>query len=237
MLFEEAAWIGNEIQKLVGTGNIQRVLNIGSSTRESWETEQNHVETYVINRIKNAGVRLVNTDIKKGEGVDIAGDLNDLKLIGELSEMDFNLVICANLLEHVKDPGKIALNISRIVKPDNFIIVTVPRIYPYHPDPEDYLFRPDAIELIKYFKGFDLVTSAEVRGKRAINHKGKTKYYSCYFQVLLSQPKQLLITIVRLLTPFYKYANWKKTACYLPKIFQKFSVTCIVLVRKDSSNA
>lgn len=237
MLFEEAIWIGNEIQKLTGAVSIQRVLNIGSSTRESWETEQNHVQAYVINKIINAGARLINTDIKKGEGVDIAGDLNDPKLIEELSEMDFNLVICANLLEHVKDPEKIAASISQIVKPGNYAIVTVPRIYPYHPDPEDYLFRPDAKELQTYFKGFDLVASADVKGKRAINRKGKTKYYSCYFQVLLSQPKQLLITIVRLLTPFYKYANWKKTAFYFPKIFQKFSVTCIVLVKNDLSNA
>lgn len=232
MLFEEAAWIGNEIQKLARAGTIQKVLNIGSSTRESWESVQHHVEEYVINSIKNAGARLVNTDIKKGEGVDIVGDLNDPELIEELSAMDFNLVLCANLLEHVKDPRKIAANISNIVKPGNYIIVTVPRNYPFHPDPDDYLFRPDVNELKNIFQGFDLVDSAEVKGRRAINNHGNTKFYFCYFQVLWSQPKQLFITLVRLLTPFYKFANWKKTAWYFPKFFSHFSVTCIVLVKK-----
>jgi len=235
MLVEEAEWIGAQLEKLIRSGSIKSVLNVGSSTSDSWNEFQPHVEKFVFNKLKNQNIVLLNTDIKEGSGVDLAGDLNDEPFIIKLSEMNFSLVICANLLEHVKDPARIAAHISKLLNNGSYAIITVPHIYPYHPDPDDYLFRPGIENLKSLFPALKLVSAAIVRGSRTLRKQSEIKICSNYIQVLLNDPRLFALTFLRLLTPFYKYKNWKKTAFYLPFFFKPFSVTCLVLVKNGNN--
>lgn len=234
MLIEEAKWIGNELGRLIHLGNIKKVLNIGSSTADSWTSVQKHVKEFVMLPLEKSNISIVNTDIKDGEGVEIAGDLNDEEFIKKLNEDKFDLIICSNLLEHVESPVRIASHISQLVRKGSFAIITVPRNYPYHPDPEDYLFRPDINGLKDLFRGLDCVSAAIVEGRRALVKNNRIKYCSNYIQVLINDPRLLILTFLRLITPFYRYSNWKKTAGYLPYIFKPFSVTCMVLVKQEN---
>ena len=233
MLIEEAVWVGNELEKLIHSGTIKTILNIGSSTAESWNDIQKHVQEFVYAPLEKSDIKLIHTDIKQGDGVDIAGDLNDEVFIKKLKEKNIDLVICANLLEHIDYPSKIATHLTQLLKIGSYAIVTVPRIYPYHPDPEDFLFRPDINTLKALFCELDLVSSSVVEGRRALVKNGRMKYCSNYINVLMNDPRLLILTFLRLLLPFYKFRNWKKTAYYLPYFFKSFSATCIVFVKNQ----
>lgn len=54
------------------------------------------------------------------------------------SENSFDAVICAELLEHVRDPRRVLLEVSRILRPGGKLIASVPFLFPIHGDPEDY---------------------------------------------------------------------------------------------------
>jgi SAM-dependent methyltransferase len=234
MLIEEAEWIGKELEKLINSGAIKNVLNVGSSTADSWTDNQKHIREYILSPLEKSNIKVTNTDLKEGDGVDFAGDLNDEAFVAKLVEKKFDLVLCANLLEHVEQPFRIAAHITQLLHNDSIAIITVPHVYPYHPDPADYLFRPDINELKELFTRLTLVSSALVEGRRSVWRKDKMKTCSNYMQVLINDPRLLILTVLRLLTPFYKYRNWKKTAFYLPYFFKHFSVTCLVLVKHEN---
>lgn len=50
----------------------------------------------------------------------------------------FDVVICAELLEHVFNPPTILRETYRILKPKGILLITVPFLYPIHGDPYDF---------------------------------------------------------------------------------------------------
>lgn len=62
-------------------------------------------------------------------------------------------VICCEVLEHVRNPEQCCSELFRIVAPGGRLFLSVPFLYPIHPDPTDYLrFTPQWIETV--FGGF-----------------------------------------------------------------------------------
>lgn len=56
----------------------------------------------------------------------------DLHRLSEIS-LTFDLVLCLNVLEHVRNPFIVAQQLTRVLKPSGYLFVTVPFIYPAHP--------------------------------------------------------------------------------------------------------
>ena len=50
----------------------------------------------------------------------------------------FDGVICAELLEHVRDPLVVLREVHRVLRPGATLLVTVPFMFPIHADPYDY---------------------------------------------------------------------------------------------------
>lgn len=50
----------------------------------------------------------------------------------------FGTVICAHLLEHVKNPFDAAHNISELVSPGGRVFIQVPLVQAFHAFPDDY---------------------------------------------------------------------------------------------------
>jgi SAM-dependent methyltransferase len=84
--------------------------------------------------------RFVGLDIASGPNVDvtadIAGDLSALRR--KLPVAQFGFIICAHVLEHVREPWVAARNIFHLLKPSGHLFVTVPWVQGYHDFPDDY---------------------------------------------------------------------------------------------------
>jgi SAM-dependent methyltransferase len=100
------------------------------------------------------GARVVCVDLFPGKGVDLVADAHDMHMVPDNS-VDF--VTSISVLEHVRDPQRVVREIYRILKPGGVIYVSVPFVYNFHGDPDDFYrfsFRGVAI-LCEAFERLD----------------------------------------------------------------------------------
>lgn len=71
-----------------------------------------------------SGAELTTCDAKANEGVDHVVDLHALPF----AEGQFDLVLCIQVLEHIRHPGQACAELFRVLKPGGFAIITVPQI-------------------------------------------------------------------------------------------------------------
>ncbi|MGH8691989.1 MAG: class I SAM-dependent methyltransferase [Burkholderiales bacterium] len=91
------------------------------------------------------GVDYVGADLEAGKGVDVVVDLT--KGLGGLEEHRFALAICCSVLEHTPEPWVMAGNITRLLRPDGVLYLSVPWVWRYHAYPDDYFrFSPRAVQ-------------------------------------------------------------------------------------------
>jgi hypothetical protein len=147
---------------LLDLPGISPLLNLGSSTRHFREVIKPHIEMELFAPLREAGVKIVHSDLKEDEGVDFAGDILDPDVMGRLKEMGFKSVLLSNLLEHVRDRETVAAACEEIVGSGGFILATVPSSYPYHADPIDTYYRPSPAELADVFGKSEPLIAEEV---------------------------------------------------------------------------
>jgi hypothetical protein len=75
--------------------------------------------------------------------VDINGDLGDDKFRYTLATIKYNLILCNNVVTHVKHPNYVFEVISNCLSDDGFVNITAPIQYPYCADPIDSKYRPN----------------------------------------------------------------------------------------------
>jgi hypothetical protein len=213
MLEKEAIWIAGELNR-IGTES-SPVLNVGSSTLYFRTQLQPFIHERIIVPFEKAGGAFLHLDMKKEEGVDLAGDLMDAAFREEVKALSIKGILCSNLLEHVEDPAAVCALLMAVVQPGGYIILTVPYRYPYHNDPIDTMFRPEVNDLEQLLPGCGLVNGEIV-----------TIEGTSFFRMLLKHPKLLAVTFARTLLPFYKFSSWKHIVAYLPDSFKPFQVTC-----------
>jgi SAM-dependent methyltransferase len=160
MLKEEAKFIGNEIKIILKEKKIKSVLDIGSSTLEFRTITQPFIQQEIFDLLERNRINVIHLDQKKAKGVDLVCDIDKLNNLEE----KYDLVLCFNLLEHVKNPKETIKNIERLVEKKGTLIITVPYCYPYHPDPIDNLFRPRPQELASLFTHCQLINSQVQKG-------------------------------------------------------------------------
>ena len=129
MLIEEAKWIGEELKKICKPNH--KLLNIGSSNLKHRNLVQPHMNEYIFKPLYLKNVKIVHTDIKADEGVDLVGELTDQKFINELYKETFECLMCTNLLS-ILHKDIIINTIDKILKKGAYCLITVPYNYPYH---------------------------------------------------------------------------------------------------------
>ncbi len=76
---------------------------------------------------------------------DVIADIMDLPF----SKDEFDTVICTEVLEHVSDPFLLFKELSRVLKPSGYLLLSSGWMAPYHKEPEDYWrFSPAAYRLL-----------------------------------------------------------------------------------------
>jgi hypothetical protein len=161
-MFEAEAIRLREI--LLEQRTISPLLNLGSSTREFREVTKPHIQRELFGPLAAAGVAVVHSDVKQADGVDLVGDILDPAVAGGLKSRGFRCILCANLLEHVRNRGAIAAACEEIVGSGGLILATVPSSFPYHADPIDSGFRPSPGELAGLFRRSEPLLAEVVAG-------------------------------------------------------------------------
>lgn len=218
MLIKESLWIKDIIRDLnlpPGT----KILNIGSQD-EKYLKQQYYIKENIVDTCADEGYQIVNLDIESGKGVDIAGDICSEEIQMKLQEMKISAIFLFNILEHVTDIRSICNCAERILLKGGYLLFSGPYVFPKHLDPIDNLFRPKPNDLLRYFNTLDIVDSAIM----------KDYTYSYY---LFRNLRLFFMTLMRILTPFYKFNKWRTVIIPKLRYFNKtYKVTC-VLLRKN----
>lgn len=166
MRIEEARWIGSMIELHVPESSMtgRTALNLGSGTAQSRTLNKPHIENLTIRPLKKKGLTVIHSDMFPADGVDLVGNLFDQKFQLKLAALHPEVVMFCNILEHLPslEREKVPALIRHIVAPGGLVIVTVPHSYPYHPDPIDTLYRPNATELERLFSDYAVIESAVI---------------------------------------------------------------------------
>jgi SAM-dependent methyltransferase len=111
--------------------------------------------------------RYVAVDFARG---DSAWDYGRLSVIGELdrlpvAEAMFDVAICTQVLEHVREPGLVLDELARALRPGGQLFVSAPQWWFEHQKPHDY-FRYTSFGLRHLFErsGFEVVSVAPIGG-------------------------------------------------------------------------
>ncbi len=215
MLVKESEWLFENISQLnTDENHIFPLGNIGSSDEKQLQI-QPWVYHKLMNPLKELG-KVFNVDIKQSKDVDFCGDLLDPKFIEELKKSGIQSILCANILTNIQSKETFANSIIDVIPENGFIFVSVSNRFPYVADPVDTLFRPDLKELKELFPNTKIIKESIIEGPT-------------YFQFLIDHKTVLAITLVRLLTPFYKFKNWKNLVKYVPNLFKPFRTSCLIL--------
>jgi SAM-dependent methyltransferase len=138
-----------------GAPSVSMILNLGSGVQ---------------NRLPG----LINLDIYPHENTDVAGDAHRLPFLAE--SMD-GVWLCA-VMEHLRRPFDVADEVFRVLKPDGFVLVTVPFIQPRHGSPYDY-FRYT----------LDVGLGCQVEGQKVIISKKQRPFFEITFSDCSSTPQ------------------------------------------------
>jgi hypothetical protein len=161
MLSTEAAWLEEELARLPSEA-LDPLLSVGSGTTDAREMLQPWISALVMAPLERRGVHVIHHEYAEGPGVDVAGDLGDPAVAERLRALGARSVLCCNVLEHLADRSPVTSLLESLVAPGGYLILTVPRRFPFHPDPIDTMYRPSVAELASEFPGLRLERGEEV---------------------------------------------------------------------------
>lgn len=102
------------------------------------------------------GCEYVGTDMEAGIGVDVVCDFTDtFELIdARLGGARFRTIVCFSVMEHCRQPFRMAENITALAVPRASLFLSVPWVWNFHGFPDDYWrFTPSAVrELFPQFR-------------------------------------------------------------------------------------
>jgi hypothetical protein len=220
----EAEWLGARMSSLAPS-ELFPLLNVGSSTHSFRTAVQPWIDEQIFAPLRAVGGQVVHLDIKDDDGVDVVGDLLDPDLLPRLAPLKIRSILVSNLFEHVTDREAIAAALLRLVPAGGFIIVSGPQSYPFHADPIDTLFRPSLAEMHAYFPGTEILSSAVI-------DSGNWRDWDAG-----ERGRSLSRTLLRLLLPFYRPAQWWIVARQAPYLIRHITAFALVLRKLPSADA
>lgn len=150
MLKREAQWIASAFEG-IESARLFPFVNIGSSSAQLREVDQPFIEQLIFEPLRRRGGPIHHVDGKAEPGVDLILDLALDTAWEQLRSLQPRCVLCSSVFEHVADRQLLAQRLISLLQPGGYLLVSVPSLFPYHPDPIDTGFRPDPAQLIALF--------------------------------------------------------------------------------------
>lgn len=225
MFVAETQWLARALAERRAE-EISPLLNLGSSTRAFREKEQPWTEKLLFAPLRARGVNIVHLDAREGEGIDLRADILADADLPRIRGTGARAILCCNILEHVRDPVKLAARCAEIAGPGGLIFVTVPFSYPRHRDPIDTMYRPGPEELRRLFLGADMLNGEII--DTGESYRGQVK----------RRPWILLRHLLRLPFPFVGFEDWRHSMRKTYWLIHNYRVTCAVFrVRAREADA
>ncbi|MBV8801162.1 MAG: hypothetical protein JO208_15325 [Alphaproteobacteria bacterium] len=215
MFKAEARWLYKQIAALPAE-QVTPVLNIGSSTQHFREVEQPWTSQELFAPLRASGIRVIHLDFREGDGIDVRADILGDEDVPRLKALRANSILCCNILEHVREPERLAARCLQIVQPGGLVFVTVPFSYPYHRDPIDTMYRPSPEELAKLFAPARMVRGEVLDVEESYRDK------------IRQRPWILLRHALRAPIPFVDREKWRRSMRKLYWLKHNYEVTAAV---------
>ncbi len=219
MHIEEAIWIQEQLENLQDT-DITPLLNLGSSTHKFRTESQPFIDQLIFAPLRARNLKIIHSDIKKDEGVDIVGNILDPSFSRNIKENHVRLVLCSNMLEHVFNLKDMTTAINKLLPENGLLIVTVPYKYPLHMDPIDTGFRPTPEEISNLFPNTYIMDE-------------KVVYVGKVYDGIKKKPLELPRMLIRIFLPFIRFQGWKTVVNKLLWMFKKRYVSCVLLKKRS----
>lgn len=215
MFKAEARWLREQVLSFA-PDTVSPLLNIGSSTKHFREVEQPWNEAELFAPLRARGIRVIHSDFRDGEGIDVRADILSDADLPRLKALNAKAILCCNILEHVREPKKLAQRCIKIVGQNGLVFVTVPYSYPHHRDPIDTMYRPSPDELASLFAQAQML-----RGE--ILDVGES-----YRDQVRERPWILMRHVLRAPVPFLGLTKWKRSMGKLYWLKHNYRVTAAV---------
>lgn len=195
------------------------MILLGSNGKLNGPSGQSFISRHIIDPATQRGVKFIHSDLAPAPGVDIAGDLFDDEVLEKLRACNPKVILCANILEHVLQPGLLVERINKILPTSAIVIYTVPSSFPYHPAPIDTYFRPSPGELSMLSADLKVVVEEEVN----------CETFSSQIQ---NNPSLILRYVIHTLLFFINLRRSMSAVHRILWLFKKYSVS-LVIARKN----
>ena len=212
---QEAQWVGEKLRGI----NCRVVLNLGSGSKRFREVSKPYIDREIFEPLARAGARVVHSDLKAGEGVDIGGDLFDAVVQARLRELRADAIVACNIMEHLpKDyRERFPAVLDSLLPPGGTLVVTVPYSYPYHADPIDTLYRPSPQDLCACFPRYEVLDARTI----------SSESYGDEF--VAGGAFRMVRKVLRMAFPFVRPKRWLSHAHRFLWLFRPYRLTGVVL--------
>ncbi len=215
MMYCDAEWL-EQVFARYSNEELSPIVNIGSSTRHFREVVQPFVHEQVFAPLEARGIKIIHSDIKDGEGVDISCDIFDDAGLEKLKALKPQALICTHMFEHVLDRELLASRLMALLPPGGLFFITVPMSYHYHADPIDTMYRPNPDELGDLFPNERILEKNVLTGDNYWSHIRK-RPFTLFFRHFF-----------RFFTPFLGMKKWKRSMRKLYWLRNNYKVAAIV---------
>jgi ubiquinone/menaquinone biosynthesis C-methylase UbiE len=84
--------------------------------------------------INGHGLNVLTLNISAEKGADLLSDAVEIAL----SDMSIDVIVCSEVLEHVRNPVPVLREVRRVLKHDGILLATIPFLFHIHADPFDF---------------------------------------------------------------------------------------------------
>ncbi|MFH1420530.1 MAG: class I SAM-dependent methyltransferase [Candidatus Aenigmatarchaeota archaeon] len=107
-----------------------------------------------------------------------------------LPKSSFDVALCTEVLEHVKEPSEVLKELNHLLKPNGYLVLTAPFMIPEHDERDYWRFTIKGLKLLAKENGFEAIYEKKltnnmhsishmlrnVIAKSWINEKSRSKY-------------------------------------------------------------
>lgn len=190
------------------------VLDVGCGNKPFFPSLEKNIQSYI-------GVDDIHTPHLNNQ-IDIFADAGRLPFKKEY----FDLVLLTQVLEHVKSPSEVLVEIRRVLKTGGVLLISWPFLFPIHEEPRDYFrYTEYGMRYLGQQSGFQVVSIKALSGFWIT--------YFSFFSIYLFRKSRIVYGVCYPILLLFKYFC---IACEKVDLKSKTSWTWnyLCVLRKDS---